>query len=117
MRSLTPISKSISVVAGMSEMMRRGAADLSGPESGASSVREPQGRTKDTESQEGPHYKEQEGGDQAWRNSSHRKNGPPMSAVTMPTGNSVGANTIRATRSQPIRNDAPNSADAGSTTR
>ena len=49
--------------------------------------------------------------------SSHRKNGPPMTAVTMPTGSSMGANSVRATRSQAIRNVAPNSADAGSTSR
>jgi len=50
-------------------------------------------------------------------NSSHKNTGPPMTAVTMPTGSSTGASTVRATRSQPMRNAAPNSADAGSTSR
>ena len=36
------------------------------------------------------------------RTRSHRKNGPPMRAVTIPTGSSIGARTVRATRSQPI---------------
>ena len=49
--------------------------------------------------------------------SSHRKKGPPMNAVTMPTGSSIGASADRATRSQPIRKAPPNSADAGSTRR
>src|SRR5206468_3680143 len=51
------------------------------------------------------------------RNRSHKKTGPPMMAVMMPTGNSSGAMIVRATRSQPIRNAAPNSADAGKTRR
>src|SRR5712691_5442900 len=51
------------------------------------------------------------------RTSSHKKNGPPSIAVTTPTGTSTGASTVRATRSQPTRNAAPNSADAGSTSR
>src|SRR5439155_24350514 len=51
------------------------------------------------------------------RNSSHRKNGPPIIAVMMPTGISTGATMVRAIRSQTIRNDAPKSADAGSTIR
>ena len=40
--------------------------------------------------------------------SSHRKNGPPIIAVTMPTGSSSGASTVRATRSHSMRNAAPN---------
>ncbi len=40
-----------------------------------------------------------------------------MMAVMMPTGTSTGATIVRATRSQTMRNDAPNSADAGSTSR
>ena len=36
-----------------------------------------------------------------------------MSAVTMPTGSSIGASTVRATRSQPTRNAAPKRSDAG----
>ena len=32
-----------------------------------------------------------------------QKNGPPMSAVTMPTGTSMGDSTVRATRSHTIR--------------
>ena len=55
--------------------------------------------------------------DQAFLISSHRKNGPPMSAVMTPTGSSTGARIVRATTSQPTRNAAPKSADAGSTTR
>src|SRR4029079_3688357 len=51
------------------------------------------------------------------RNSSHKKTGPPMMAVMMPTGSSSGAMIVRATRSQPIRKAAPNSAAAGSTSR
>ena len=51
------------------------------------------------------------------RNSSHRKNGPPMSAVTAPTGMPAGPNAVRATRSQTTRNEPPKSAAAGSTTR
>ena len=51
------------------------------------------------------------------RKSSHRKNGPPMMAVTIPTGSSTGASAVRAMRSQPIRKAAPNNADAGSTSR
>src|SRR5919201_2251230 len=51
------------------------------------------------------------------RKSSHRKTGPPITAVMMPTGNSTGANAVRATRSQMIRNAAPNSAAPGSARR
>ena len=49
--------------------------------------------------------------------SSHKKNGPPMSAVTMPTGSSSGASTVRETRSHATRNAAPKPSDAGTTTR
>ena len=49
--------------------------------------------------------------------SSHRKNGPPISAVMTPTGSSTGAMTVRDSTSQPTRNAAPKSADAGSTRR
>ena len=51
------------------------------------------------------------------RNSSHKKKGPPRIAVTVPTGSSTGPNAVRATRSQTMRNEAPNSAAAGSTRR
>ena len=40
-----------------------------------------------------------------------------MSAVITPTGSSTGAITVLARTSQPTRNAAPNSTDAGSTTR
>ena len=48
---------------------------------------------------------------------SHKKNGPPIRAVTTPTGSSIGARTVRASVSQSTRNAAPNSADAISTAR
>ena len=54
---------------------------------------------------------------QLLRTSSHRKNGPPIIAVTTPTGISTGARIVRATRSHATRNAAPKSADAGSTIR
>src|SRR5690606_2947728 len=38
---------------------------------------------------------------------SHRKNGPPVNAVTMPTGTSTGAMTVRAKRSASTMNPAP----------
>src|SRR6185369_14332600 len=47
-----------------------------------------------------------------FRTSNHRKNGPPMSAVTMPTGSSPDDQMVRASASQAMRNAAPNSADA-----
>ena len=43
--------------------------------------------------------------------------GAPMSAVITPTGSSTGAMSVRASTSQPTRNAAPNSADAGRTMR
>ena len=46
----------------------------------------------------------------------HKKNGPPIMAVTMPTGSSMGAISVRAMRSQMTRNAAPKS-EAGSTIR
>src|SRR5262249_17966686 len=49
--------------------------------------------------------------------SSHKKKGPPMIAVMIPTGISTGATTVRAMRSHTMRNVAPKSADAGSTSR
>src|SRR5207253_5898098 len=49
------------------------------------------------------------------RKSSHRKNGPPRTAVTIPTGSSTGARIVRAIRSHSTRNDAPKIADAGNT--
>ena len=52
-----------------------------------------------------------------FRISNHKKNGPPMMAVMMPTGNSIGANTVRAMTSQTTRNAAPKNVDAGSTNR
>ena len=51
------------------------------------------------------------------RKSSHKKNGPPRSAVTAPTGMPTGPNAVRATRSQMTRNEPPKSAAAGSTRR
>ena len=53
----------------------------------------------------------------ALRISNHRKNGPPMSAVTMPTGSSMGASTVREIRSQATRNAAPKPSEAGTTSR
>ena len=47
----------------------------------------------------------------------HRKNGPPMSAVTTPTGISSGDISVRAARSHNTRKAAPNRAEAGSTIR
>ncbi len=64
-----------------------------------------------------PRARDSRDGNQPLRTSSHRKNGPPIIAVTMPTGSSTGAMAVRAIRSQPTRNDAPNSAATGSTTR
>jgi len=49
--------------------------------------------------------------------SSHRKNGPPIIAVMMPTGNSTGAITSRASTSHAIKNAAPSRAAAGRTIR
>src|SRR4029079_15993977 len=43
----------------------------------------------------------------ARRTSSHKKNGPPIRAVTIPTGSSMGARTVRAIRSHATRNDPP----------
>ena len=60
---------------------------------------------------------QRERGDQRFRMSSHKKNGPPMSAVMIPTGRTTGAISVRDMTSHPIRNAAPNSADAGSTMR
>ena len=49
--------------------------------------------------------------------SNHRKNGPPISAVMMPTGSSPDDQTVRAIASHAMRNAAPKSADAGRTRR
>src|SRR6185437_4282087 len=49
--------------------------------------------------------------------SSHRKNGPPISVSMTPTGSSTGAITVRDSTSHPMRNAAPKSAAAGSTSR
>ena len=49
--------------------------------------------------------------------SSHRKNGPPHSAVTTPTGISVGGMATRETTSQIPRNAAPMRKAQGSSTR
>ena len=46
-----------------------------------------------------------------------RKNGPPISAVMIPTGSSTGGMIVRDRMSQPTRNAAPNSTEAGSTMR
>jgi len=48
---------------------------------------------------------------------SQRKNGPPMIAVRMPTGSTIGAIRVRAATSQTTRKAAPNSVEAGSTSR
>ncbi len=53
----------------------------------------------------------------AFLTSNHMKNGPPMTAVTTPTGSSIGAMIVRATRSHKTRNAAPNSEAAGKTMR
>ena len=45
---------------------------------------------------------------------SQRKNGPPIIAVRMPTGSTIGAISVRAATSHMTRNAAPNSADAAS---
>jgi hypothetical protein len=45
------------------------------------------------------------------------KNGAPMNAVMTPIGISAGATTVRARVSTRMRNDAPNSAESGSTDR
>src|SRR5690606_33660701 len=47
------------------------------------------------------------------RLSSPRKNGPPVTAVTMPTGTSTGAIAVRARRSASTMNAAPHSAATG----
>src|SRR4029450_484660 len=52
-----------------------------------------------------------------FRRSTAMKNGAPMNAVMTPIGISAGATTVRARLSTKIRNDAPNSADRGSTGR
>ena len=51
------------------------------------------------------------------RINSHRKNGPPTSAVITPTGSSSGDMTVRAPTSHTTRKAAPKHAEAGSTTR
>ncbi len=51
------------------------------------------------------------------RTSSQMKNGPPSTAVTMPTGISIGAMIVRATRSASTSTIAPPSSDAGSSHR
>src|SRR6185436_2521268 len=48
---------------------------------------------------------------------SQRKKGPPIKAVTTPTGISSGDISVRAARSHNTRNAAPNNAEAGSTIR
>jgi hypothetical protein len=49
--------------------------------------------------------------------SNHKKNGPPHSAVSTPTGISVGAITIRDSVSQTPKNAAPSKNEQGSSTR
>ena len=98
-----PTANSISVSAGTSDTMRRGA------EAGTLSW----ARAAEREDDEG----ERNERDQLLRTSSHRKNGPPIMAVTTPTGISTGESIVRATRSHATRNAAPKSADAGSTIR
>src|SRR5699024_3455981 len=51
------------------------------------------------------------------RRSNHANTGAPTAAVTMPTGNSCGANTVRASVSAQVRKIAPVSAASGSTSR
>ncbi len=50
-------------------------------------------------------------------NNSQRKNGPPSSAVMIPTGNSVGGWSIRAAVSQITRNAPPKHSDSGNSQR
>lgn len=45
------------------------------------------------------------------------KNGAPMSAVTIPTGNSAGANNTRAIMSAQVSSKAPNNAEIGNSVR
>ena len=97
------MAKIISVAAGMSEITRRGTGSAAAPSATHAAVRI---RIRRFIIDSSPAPDEQP-----------QKNGPPMTAVTIPTGSSIGANSVRATRSQAIRNAAPNSADAGSTRR
>ena len=46
-----------------------------------------------------------------------RKTGPPMTAITSPTGKSAGASQVRAIMSASSNNEAPSNADAGSSKR
>ena len=102
-RSPAPMANNISVVAGMSEMIRRGAAPAAWPRchqarTGPGVV----GRSR-TDQQTGGHDAgSEETRRQTRRRSSHRKNGPPMIAVMTPTGTSIGENIVRAIRSQVI---------------
>src|SRR5690606_15414229 len=48
------------------------------------------------------------------RRNNHRKNGAPTSAVSTPRGTSAGAASVRASRSQVVRNTAPPRTATGS---
>ena len=58
-------------------------------------------------------YRQQRENDYRFLMSSHRKNGPPMMAVTTPTGISSGASAVREIVSHATTNAAPPNADAG----
>ena len=112
------MAKSISVSAGTSEMIRRGGVGAAAGRAERPAHTEPQRQ------RQGPagHVVASSAASSCLhrhvrRTSSHRKNGPPIIAVMIPTGSSSGASAVRDTRSQPMRKAAPNSADAGSTSR
>ncbi len=77
------------------------------------------GRLRDSDgpAKAGHHVQKQRENDYRFLMSSHRKNGPPMMAVTTPTGISSGASAVREIVSHATRNAAPPNADAGSTRR
>ena len=112
-----PTANSVSVTGGISEMMRFGAAAGATTAFGCAAACSG-GRAVDPL----PAADQKNCNDRCERShdlltSSHRKNGPPMSAVITPTGSSTGDSAVRAITSHPMRKAAPNSAEAGSTTR
>ena len=114
-RGPAPIANSISVAAGTREMMRvgRSAPAPSQARDSRDSTRTAVWTRRSGDERQSPFRSTPTHG---WRTSSHRKNGPPMSAVTMPTGSSSGASAVRETRSHATRNAAPKPSDAGTTT-
>ena len=61
---------------------------------------------------------QRERGDQRFRMSSHKKNGPPMSAVMIPTGRMTGAISVRANAPNPVvipYATSPRSSNCGTT--